>query len=168
MAIFGKRQRNTSAPEQAATSEILTPIRGSIVALADVPDPVFAKGTMGKGIAVVPSGDEVRAPIAGTVLTAFPTGHAYGIRSGDGVEVLVHVGIDTVKLDGRGFTLAVQKGQSVAAGDLLATVDLAVLAAEKKDPTTVVVVTNAAEFVDVVPTAATVVELGDAVLTIKR
>ncbi len=133
--------------------ELVAPVGGRVVALADVPDKVFASGALGAGVGLVSTDTRVLAPIEGTVVTAMASGHAYGIKSDNGVEVLVHIGIDTVQLDGAGFTPAVQRGQRVRPGDLLAEIDLDVITRAGYDPTTVVVVTNSARMSAVVPSS---------------
>ena len=102
-------ETTTAAPSQAPTTQavaetIVSPLAGETVALASVNDPVFSSGAMGQGIAVKPSGDTVYSPVDGTVQIAFETGHAYGLKSDDGAEVLIHIGIDTVSMEGKGFT----------------------------------------------------------------
>lgn len=122
------------------TTQILAPVAGTALALDRVSDPVFASGALGKGAAVAPSDGRVVAPVSGTVVSVLP--HAYGLTTPDGVEVLVHVGLNTVQMEGKGFTPAVAAGAQVDAGDLLVTADLSAIRAAGLDPTTVVVVTN--------------------------
>ncbi|MFI7579071.1 beta-glucoside-specific PTS transporter subunit IIABC [Kocuria kalidii] len=151
----------------AGTVEVLSPVDGRAVALAEVPDKVFASEAMGKGLGIVPTDGHVHAPISGTVRAAMKSGHAYGIKSADGVEVLVHIGIDTVQLDGHGFSPAVTRGDHVQAGDLLAVVDLDVVAEAGYDPTTLVVVTNTAQLASVVPVARGAVTHGQPAVTVQ-
>lgn len=134
-----------------------------MVPLAEVGDGVFSARLMGAGVGIVPVGGEARAPVSGVLTTVFPTGHAYGIRTADGVEVLVHIGLDTVELAGRGFATAVIQGCSVAAGDLLGTFDIPQLRAAGVDLTTLVVVPNAAQLAAVMPVAGGEVRTGDVV-----
>jgi PTS system beta-glucosides-specific IIC component len=141
----------TPAPAVAGSVKVLAPVSGAVINLADVNDKVFASGAMGAGIGIVPEEDSIYAPISGTVQAAMKTGHAYGIKSDDGVEVLVHIGIDTVQMDGEGFEAAVTRGQRVEAGDLLATVDRAKILAAGYDSTTLMVVTNTKALTAVVP-----------------
>ncbi|MHA7268810.1 beta-glucoside-specific PTS transporter subunit IIABC [Arthrobacter sp. HLT1-20] len=131
--------------------KVLAPVSGTAVPLADVPDKVFASGAMGAGLGIIPDEDAVYSPVSGTVQVAMKTGHAYGIKSDDGVEVLVHIGIDTVKMRGEGFTPAVTRGQRVEAGQLLATMDRAKIKAAGFSDTTIVVVTNTKALAAVVP-----------------
>jgi beta-glucoside PTS system EIICBA component len=156
-----------TATEVAGTVEVLTPVDGRAVALAEVPDKVFASGALGKGLGIIPTDGHVYAPISGTVKAAMKSGHAYGIKSPGGVEVLVHIGIDTVQLDGRGFSPAVNRGEHVKAGDLLAVVDLDVVAEAGYDPTTLVVITNTAQLTDVVPVAQGTVTHGQPAVTVQ-
>jgi PTS system beta-glucosides-specific IIC component len=153
--------------EIAGTVEVLAPVDGHAVALTEVADKVFASGAMGKGLGIVPTDGHVYAPISGTVKAAMKSGHAYGIKSPGGVEVLVHIGIDTVQLDGRGFRPAVTRGDHVNAGDLLAVVDLDVVAEAGYDPTTLVVVTNTAQLAGVAPIAQGAVTHGTPAVTVQ-
>jgi PTS system beta-glucosides-specific IIC component len=141
------------AVQAGGSVKVLAPVTGSAVALADVPDKVFASGAMGAGLGIMPEEDTVHSPIAGTVQVAMKTGHAYGIKTDDGVEVLVHIGIDTVQMKGEGFTPAVTRGQRVQAGDLLATIDRARIANAGYSDMTIVVVTNTKALTAVVPVA---------------
>jgi glucose-specific phosphotransferase system IIA component len=117
-------------------------VDSTYVPLEDVPDPVVAEGHLGKGFAIEPAGSKAVAPVAGTLTAVFPTGHAYGITTSQGVEVLVHLGVDTVDLGGKGFAPAVKAGQKVKAGDLLCTMDADAIRAAGKDSVTMAIVTN--------------------------
>lgn len=156
-----------TATEVAGTVEVLAPVDGNAVALTEVPDKVFASEAMGQGVGIVPVDGHVYAPISGIVKAAMKSGHAYGIKSADGVEALVHIGIDTVQLDGHGFTPAVTRGDHVNAGDLLAVVDLNVVSAAGYDPTTLVVITNTAQLTAVVPVAQGAVTHGVPAVTVQ-
>lgn len=159
----------TPAPAPAAgpTSVVAAPVAGQVVPLAEVADPVFSSLALGEGVGVVPTAGEVVAPVAGELVTVADTGHAFGIRTADGVEVLVHVGIDTVRMAGAGFTVAVAKGQHVAAGDRLAAVDLDAVRAAGFDTTTVVTVLNSRTLTAVAPRPAGTVVPGDAVIDVE-
>ena len=146
---------------------IQTPIIGDVVALSNVNDPVFSSGAMGQGIAVKPSEDVVYAPADAEVTIVFPTGHAYGLRTANGAEILIHVGIDTVSMNGEGFNHKVAQGDKVKAGDVLGTFDSAKIAAAGLDNTTMVIVTNTADFASVNPVASGSVAKGDAVIEVK-
>ncbi|WP_104063570.1 beta-glucoside-specific PTS transporter subunit IIABC [Arthrobacter sp. 4R501] len=142
----------SSTPGPALRSiTVLAPVTGATVALADVQDRVFASGAMGAGVGIVPEEDRVYSPISGTVQAVMKTGHAYGIKSDEGVEVLVHIGIDTVQMKGDGFEAAVTRGQRVEAGALLATMDRAKIRAAGYDSTTLMVVTNTKALTAVIP-----------------
>ncbi len=151
-----------------ATTEIVTAVAGKVVSLDDVPDKVFASRALGEGVGIIPSNGTIVAPVSGVLATVAGTGHAYGIKTDDGVEVLVHVGIDTVRLKGEGFTVNVAKGDRVTAGDVLATVDLEVVKAAGYDPTTIVVVTNTKSLTTVAPLTGKDVAVGDPVIDITR
>jgi PTS system beta-glucosides-specific IIC component len=158
----------TNVPAIAArTVEIVAPVAGRAVALADVQDKVFASGAMGKGLGIVPADGHIYSPIAGTIKAAMKTGHAFGIKSDDGVEVLVHIGVDTVQMQGRGFEPKVTRGQQVHAGDLLAVVDLNAVAEAGYDTTTLVMVTNTAQLGSVDPIAEGTLAKGDPAITVK-
>ena len=146
---------------------IQTPIVGDVVALSNVNDPVFSSGAMGQGIAVKPSEDVVYAPADAEVTIVFPTGHAYGLRTANGAEILIHVGIDTVSMNGEGFNQKVNQGDKVKAGDVLGTFDSAKIAAAGLDNTTMVIVTNTADFASVNPVASGSVAKGDAIIEVK-
>ena len=146
---------------------IQTPIVGDVVALSNVNDPVFSSGAMGQGIAVKPSQDVVYAPADAEVTIVFPTGHAYGLRTANGAEILIHVGIDTVSMNGEGFNQKVNQGDKVKAGDVLGTFDSAKIAAAGLDNTTMVIVTNTADFASVNPVASGSVAKGDAIIEVK-
>ena len=154
-------------PATLQNETLVTPIVGDVVALADVNDPVFSSGAMGQGIAVKPSQGVVYAPADAEVSIAFPTGHAFGLKTTDGAEVLIHVGIDTVSLDGEGFEAKVAQGDKVKAGDVLGTFDSNKIAAAGLDDTTMVIVTNTADYASVAPVATGSVAKGDAVIEVK-
>ena len=154
-------------PATLQNETLVTPIVGDVVALADVNDPVFSSGAMGQGIAVKPSQGVVYAPADAEVSIAFPTGHAFGLKTTDGAEVLIHVGIDTVTMNGDGFEAKVAQGDKVKAGDVLGTFDSNKIAAAGLDDTTMVIVTNTADYASVAPVATGSVAKGDAVIEVK-
>ena len=154
-------------PAALQNETLVTPIVGDVVALADVNDPVFSSGAMGQGIAVKPSQGVVYAPADAEVSIAFPTGHAFGLKTTDGAEVLIHVGIDTVTMNGEGFEAKVAQGDKVKAGDILGTFDSNKIAAAGLDDTTMVIVTNTADYASVAPVATGSVAKGDAVIEVK-
>ncbi len=136
-------------PSEAAA--ITAPVAGTVVPLEAVPDPVFASGAMGQGLGVLPSEGVVYSPVAGVLSAQMP--HAYGITADNGMEVLIHVGIDTVKLEGQHFSPKVAKGQRVAMGQELVTFDIEGIKAAGYNPMTIMVVTNSADYAAVVPIA---------------
>ena len=146
---------------------IQTPIVGDVVALENVNDPVFSSGAMGQGIAVKPSQGVVYAPADAEVSIAFATGHAYGLKTANGAEILIHVGIDTVTMNGEGFEQKVAQGDKVKAGDVLGTFDSNKIAAAGLDDTTMVIVTNTADYASVTPVASGSVVKGDAIIEVK-
>ncbi len=154
-------------PVAPQNETVLTPIVGEVVALADVNDPVFSSGAMGQGIAVKPSQGVVYAPADAEVTIAFATGHAYGLKTANGAEILIHVGIDTVTMNGEGFEQKVAQGDKVKAGDVLGTFDSNKIAAAGLDDTTMVIVTNTADYASVTPVATGSVVKGDAIIEVK-
>lgn len=156
-----------AAPATLSEETIVSPLNGEVVALSDVNDPVFSSGAMGNGIAVKPSDNTVYSPVDGTIQIAFETGHAYGIKSNDGAEILIHIGIDTVSMDGKGFDQKVTANQTVKKGDVLGTFDLNEIAAAGLDSTTMIIVTNTADYAEVNPVATGSVAKGDALIAVK-
>ena len=153
--------------EAKADLTLTSPMAGTIVALSDVADEAFAAGALGPGVALSPAaGAVVVAPCDGKVTVAFPTGHAYGIKSASGVQVLIHIGMDTVKLEGRGFTPHVAKGDIVRRGDVLAQVDWDVIREAGYDTVTPMVVTNKKKFGEITPAAPGPVGITDTVVTV--
>ena len=135
-------QQNT-VQFKGLTEEVYSVADGQVVALEQVKDPVFAQKMMGDGFAVEPANGNIVSPVSGTVSSIFPTKHALGLVTEAGLEVLVHIGLDTVSLEGKPFTVHVAEGQKVAAGDLLVTADLDAIRAAGRETSTVVVFTNA-------------------------
>lgn len=141
---------DADADVQIKQEVFVAPVAGEVVALEDVDDEVFASGSVGKGVAVKPSEGTIVAPADGEVTMLFKTGHAVGITTASGAELLIHIGIDTVQLDGRGFEAQVKMGDSVKQGQPLVTFDRDVLASEGYDDTVIFLVSNSASFQDVV------------------
>ncbi|MCI9480485.1 MAG: PTS transporter subunit EIIC [Lachnospiraceae bacterium] len=149
-------KEETKAEKQAAVGEkknitIYAPITGTLIPLEQVKDAVFSSGTMGKGIAVDPEDGVVVAPFDGTVTALYPTRHAVGITSEDGVECIIHVGVDTANLQGKHFEVKVKENQKVKAGDVLLEADLAAILKEGYSLVTPILVTNSDEYLDVLP-----------------
>ena len=153
--------------EAKADLTLTSPMTGELVALSDVNDEAFASGTLGPGVAISPAAHAVVvAPCDGKVTVAFPTGHAYGLKSASGVQILIHIGMDTVKLDGKGFTPRVSKGDIVKRGDVLAEVDWDVIREAGYDTITPMVVTNKKKFGEITPAAPGPVSISDTVVTV--
>ncbi|HFU4420580.1 TPA: sucrose-specific PTS transporter subunit IIBC, partial [Streptococcus suis] len=136
-----------------AEETLVSPLSGDVVALENVNDPVFSSGAMGKGLAVKPSEGVVYAPADAEVTIAFETGHAYGLKTASGAELLIHIGIDTVSMNGNGFEKLVAAGDKVKAGTPIAKFDAAKIAEAGLDDTTMIIVTNTADFAEVSPLA---------------
>jgi len=157
-------QNETAAP--TIKREILkSPLTGNIVALSDVPDEVFSSGVLGKGIAVEPTVGKVIAPADGEITTLFPTGHAVGIKSKNGAEILIHIGMDTVKMNGDGFKTHVQQGDKVKQGQLLIEFDIDKIKKAGYPIITPFVVTNYAEYKDIITDDAKTIKGGDNLIT---
>lgn len=151
-------------------SELVAPLSGQVIPLAEVNDQVFASEAMGKGVAIKPSETEtaVYSPVDGTVEMAFETGHAYGLKGDNGAEVLIHVGIDTVSLGGEGFQQKVTAGQTVKKGDLLGLFDPVVIEKAGLDSTTMIIVTNTADYQSIVPQTTGHIALGESLLNLVK
>lgn len=164
----------TPAPAQEVSATltneetIQAPLTGQVVPLSDVPDEVFASGAMGQGVAIRPTGNTVVAPFTGTVVMIAPTKHAIGLRSTSGIEVLIHVGLETVGLDGTPFTLHVEDGASVEAGQTLLTFDASAIEQHGLQTITPVIVTNASSYAEVIVGQQETVETNTAILTIVK
>ncbi|HFU3979505.1 TPA: sucrose-specific PTS transporter subunit IIBC [Streptococcus suis] len=140
---------------------LVSPLSGNVVTLENVNDPVFSSGAMGKGLAVKPSEGVVYAPADAEVTIAFETGHAYGLKTASGAEILIHIGIDTVSMNGNGFEKLVVAGDKVKAGTPIAKFDAAKIAETGLDDTTMIIVTNTADFAEVSPLAEGTIAHGD-------
>ena len=145
---------------------ISAPIKGNVVALADVKDEVFSSESMGKGIAIEPEEGKVYAPADGVISTFFPTGHAIGITTDSGAEILIHVGMDTVEMNGDGFEPQKSQGDKVKKGDLLLKFNIDKIKAARHPVTTPVIITNSDDYADVIPTNALKVNSGDELIQI--
>ncbi|MFP7299680.1 PTS glucose transporter subunit IIA [Neobacillus niacini] len=122
--------------------QILAPLNGAIIPLEEVPDPVFSQKMMGEGIAVMPTGGNIHAPVDGKIILIAATKHAIGIRAEDGSEILIHAGLETVALNGKGFKTVVNEGEKVSVGQLLIEVDWDYIKTHAKSTVTPIVITN--------------------------
>ena len=150
MGFFDKLFGNKAEEEKTAkffgqSKTVLAPIRGKVLAQADIPDETFAQGILGPGCGIEPTGKTVYAPFDGTVNQVASTLHAVGMTSEDGIEILIHVGMDTVEMQGKGFKGLVKEGEAVKAGTPLLTIDPRAIKAAGYPATTAVIVTNSDE-----------------------
>ena len=161
--IFGFKDPVDEAPAALDSTDlqVLSPLDGTAVPLTEVPDAVFAGGALGQGVAIIPRVGALYAPFDAVVVAAFPTGHAIGLKHADGAEALIHIGIDTVKLGGKHFSLKVEKGQQVKAGDLLVEFDIPAITAAGYDITTPVIITNPRKYPTIGSPASGPVAHGD-------
>ena len=146
-------------------SIVYAPINGKVIPLEEVKDEAFNSGSLGKGVGIMPEDGNVYAPVDGKITALFNSLHAIGLTSDDGMEVLVHIGLDTVKLNGKYFNAHVKQGDSVKKGDLLLTFDKEAIEKEGYDITTPVIITNSNDFLDVVETNETAIHANDVLLT---
>lgn len=154
--------------EESLEETLLSPIKGEHIKLDEVPDPAFASGALGSGIGINPTEGLVVAPAAGTITTVFPTGHAIGIETENGAEVLIHIGLDTVNLDGEGFETLVQQGDRVNTGQELVRFDIEAISRAGYPTATPVVVTNTDRFSSVSDIAGDQLETGSPILKIVK
>lgn len=138
--IFGSKEEKI---------QVVAPVAGKLVPLSEVSDPTFSEEILGQGAAVIPTENQFLSPVDGTVTTVFPTGHAVALTSVEGVEILLHIGLDTVKLNGKHFTIHAEEGQQVKKGDLLLEADLEQIKSEGYDIITPVVICNTEEFSEI-------------------
>ncbi|WP_214795973.1 MULTISPECIES: beta-glucoside-specific PTS transporter subunit IIABC [unclassified Exiguobacterium] len=172
--VFHKEEVTVESQEQEVAQSVSeqvgfpvsAPLKGEVVSLETVRDEVFSSGAMGKGIAIMPSEGAVYAPFNGEIVTVYPSKHAIGLRSDTGVEVLIHIGLDTVKLNGKYFETLVTDGQKVREGDPLVRFDMDAIAREGYDTITPIIVTNTDHYLDVLPTYTGAVEANHGVLRV--
>ena len=148
--LFGsKEKQGLAAPSVKSIvcepRTIYSPLKGTVKPLSEVSDPVFAEGVMGPGVGIDPQEGKLYAPADGEIVSVFPTGHAVGMKTKDGMEVLLHIGIDTVQLEGDGFKAVVKQGDHVKAGELLVEFDRVKITEKGYQTTTMVLLQNAAE-----------------------
>ena len=165
----GYTEPTVNAPMTGATTTtqeiIASALTGRAMPLSEAPDEVFASGAMGKGIAIEPTEGVVKSPVNGTVVTIFPTGHAIGLVTENGAEILIHIGLDTVNLEGRGFEKLVASGDKVEAGQELVRFDIALIKAAGYQTVTPIIVTNSPDYADILVTAETDIQQGDYLFT---
>ena len=164
--MFGKLKGYFAGDKNSIA--VLAPLQGQLKPITEVNDSTFSEEILGSGVAIVPGSNRVVSPVSGSVTQMFHTGHAVSLLSDDGVEVLVHIGLDTIRLKGRHFTTHVKDGDRVQAGDLLIEFDREAIAAEGFDVTSPVVICNTAHFKQIVPVAAGPVQERDAIMHIKK
>lgn len=148
--------------------EIASPLKGKILKLSSIQDDAFASGVLGKGIAILPEQGKVFAPTNGVITTLFPTLHAIGLQTEDGIELLIHIGLDTVQLNGEGFQAHISQGDHVQKGQLLITFDKALIESKDYCMETPIIVTNSDDFLDVIELKKELVKPGDGILSILR
>lgn len=165
---FKDENKDDNASAKAHEEVLVSPLNGEAMPLSEVEDAAFSGEVLGKGIAIKPADGKVCAPCAGTVTTLFPTKHAIGIESEHGAEILIHLGLDTVKLEGKGFTAHIQEGDKVTKGQLLVSCDLDAIAKEGYSMVTPVIITNTDEYKDIVPMKAGSVQQSEKLLTLIR
>lgn len=162
MGLFDKLLKRDSVMEIGAA------MAGTCVDLKEVPDEAFSQGLLGQGVAVVPTDGKVYAPADGELVVVFPTGHAVAMKTEDGVEILIHVGLDTVTLEGKPFTIHAEQGKNVKKGDLLLEVDLEQIKAKGLNTVTPILISNANEFSAVEGIIGNPVSPGDVVIRVTK
>ncbi len=155
----------TGKNKTLSKEEVGSPIEGKILPLSEAKDAAFSEGIMGNGVVIEPTKGEVVAPFDGTVMTLFPTKHAIGLISDNGAELLIHIGIDTVQLEGKGFKAFVSQGDKVTKGDKLITFDIKAIEKEGYSTQVPVIVTNSADYMDVIPSSNQNAKQGDTIIT---
>lgn len=145
---------------------VLSPIKGEVLNLSDIEDAAFASGVLGQGVAIIPSEGRVVAPVNGEVTILFPSLHAIGILSDEGVEVLIHIGLNTVQLEGRGFEACIKQGDKITKGQTILNFDIDVIKEAGYSVVTPIVITNSSQFLDVVQTESKNTELEDNLITV--
>ncbi|MGX6961447.1 beta-glucoside-specific PTS transporter subunit IIABC [Vagococcus xieshaowenii] len=167
-------QESVTTKEEVGTKEtkanetFVSPLNGQMINLVDVEDAVFSSGAMGQGVAIEPTEGKLFAPIDGEIALLFPTGHAIGMKTTDGAEILMHIGMDTVELNGEGFTAHVAQGDQVKAGQLLIEFDIDFIKSKGKPTVTPIVVTNSAEYNNVTVAEPKAIEAGEEIFTVEK
>lgn len=160
------KKQDTSVNAVSDDKSIAAPITGSVVAITEVQDEVFSSESLGKGVAIEPEEGKVYAPADGEITAFFPTGHAIGITTDSGAELLIHVGMDTVEMNGDGFSPKKQQGDKVKKGELLLEFDIAKIKAAGHPVTTPVIITNVTDYTDIIPTDAEHITVGEQLLQV--
>lgn len=155
---------NSDNEELVKNEEILSPLSGNVKSLCDVSDEVFASGALGKGIAIEPSVGKLVSPVDGVATTVFPTGHAVGIITNNGAEILIHIGFDTVKLNGKYFKAIIKQGDTITKGQLLVEFDIDNIKKEGLDTTTAIVITNSDNYKEIVESNVGSISMNDELL----
>lgn len=150
--LFGKK-------ETAET--LIAPLNGEVVALSEVPDPTFSEKMLGDGIAIIPTEGRVVSPVNGEIITVFPTKHAIGIRSEQGAEILIHIGLETVQMQGEGFKEHIKEGDRVKTGQLLMEFSLDLVREKAKSTITPVIITNLDQILSVQPSLTSDAKSGE-------
>lgn len=162
-----KSEGMKTKPVSAKTGgDVAAPVTGTVRTLKEIEDEAFSSGALGQGIAIEPAEGKIYAPVDGEITTFFPTGHAIGMISENGVEILIHVGMDTVKLNGKGFTPKVKQGVHVKKGDLLLEFDIDFIRKEGYSTVTPIIITNTDDYSDVVPASEKSVNRGDSIISV--
>ncbi|SMB79461.1 PTS system beta-glucoside-specific IIA component, Glc family /PTS system beta-glucoside-specific IIB component, Glc family /PTS system beta-glucoside-specific IIC component, Glc family [Pasteurella testudinis DSM 23072] len=159
-------QHTSSARPPLSGLQLVSPLKGEIHRLNSIDDPLFSSESLGKGVAILPSAGELSAPVSGTIISVFPTKHAITIESDDGLQVLIHVGMDTVQLNGRYFEQLVQEGDHVSAGQPLLTFDLAKIKQAGYSLMTPIIINNSEDYLDIIATQAPHIEQGQPLLSV--
>lgn len=162
-----RKETKPAAKPVSGPASVAAPVNGTCIPLSEVNDAVFSQKILGDGVAIIPSEGKVYAPVNGTVSTVFDTKHAIGLLSEDGVELLIHIGIDTVNLEGKHFTAHVESGQKIKQGDLLVSFDQEQIQKDGYDTVTPILITNTAEFHSIHMNASGNVKVGDVLLTVQ-
>lgn len=162
MGLFDKLLKRDTVIEIGAA------MAGECIDLKEVPDEAFSQGLLGQGVAVIPTEGKVYAPADGELVVVFPTGHAVAMKTADGVEILIHVGLDTVTLEGKPFTIHAEQGNTVKKGELLLEVDLDQIKAMGLNTVTPILISNANEFSAVEGNSGSTVSPGDVVIRVRK
>lgn len=155
--------------EEVTDISVVAPINGELVELQNVPDPVFSEKMLGEGVAIKPTEGEVIAPVDGKIIQVFPTKHAVGILAENGAEILIHIGLETVNLEGEGFTAHVVEGDKITRGDKLISFDLGLISEKAESTLTPIVITNTKDMGSVIVSKLSEVEAGkDEILKVSK